>query len=176
MERLAHEPATLKDLVEADLRRAARLIVRIQDEVDPQLRIATPQGDFHVAMTLPGDPEGVQQMFGALSVFMAYRQALGFTMASEIVEPNALYCVGCLGADWLAALSMKSEKKPFSDASFGPLQWLPDESIGAEIRALLPRGQRSISKNELAACEALFGISGRFPAVHIASGEIRGLD
>ena len=40
------EPVTFKDLVEADLRRAARLVIEIQDEIDPQFWIATPEGDY----------------------------------------------------------------------------------------------------------------------------------
>jgi hypothetical protein len=52
MERLPHLES-FRDFVEADLRRAARLIIKVQDELDPQIRIATPEGDFHVAVTLP---------------------------------------------------------------------------------------------------------------------------
>ncbi len=44
MERLPHDPRSLRELVEADLRRAARLLIKIQDEIDPQFRIATPEG------------------------------------------------------------------------------------------------------------------------------------
>ena len=55
MERLAREPRNFKECVEADLRRAARLIIKIQDELDPQFRIATPEGDFWIALTLPPD-------------------------------------------------------------------------------------------------------------------------
>ena len=47
------EPVTFKDLVEADLRRAARLVIKNQDEIDPQFRIATPEGDYWVAVQLP---------------------------------------------------------------------------------------------------------------------------
>ena len=46
MDRMVPEPRTFKELVEADLRRAARLIIKVQDEVDPQFRIATPEGDY----------------------------------------------------------------------------------------------------------------------------------
>ena len=46
-------PATFRDMVFADRRRAARLIVNVQDEIDPQFRIATPEGDYWLAVTLP---------------------------------------------------------------------------------------------------------------------------
>ena len=53
MERLPREPQNLRELVEADLRRAARLIIKIQVEIDPQVRIATPEGDYSIGVTLP---------------------------------------------------------------------------------------------------------------------------
>jgi hypothetical protein len=55
MDRLVPEPRTFKELVEADLRRAARLVIKVQDEIDPQFRIATPEGDYWIAVTLPQD-------------------------------------------------------------------------------------------------------------------------
>ncbi len=48
MDRMPRDPQNFRELVEADLRRAARLIIKIQDEIDPQLPIATPEGDYHV--------------------------------------------------------------------------------------------------------------------------------
>jgi hypothetical protein len=49
MDPLEHEPKTLREFVEADLRRAARLIIKVQDEIDPQFRFSTPEGDYHLA-------------------------------------------------------------------------------------------------------------------------------
>lgn len=46
MDPLPHDPGDLRALVEADLRRAARLAIKIQDEIDPQFRVATPGGDY----------------------------------------------------------------------------------------------------------------------------------
>ena len=51
MDRLPHDPRNLRELVEADLRRALRIIIKIQDEIDPQFRIATPEGDYWIAVT-----------------------------------------------------------------------------------------------------------------------------
>ncbi len=53
MDRLPHDPRNFRELVEADLRRPARLIIKIQDEIDPQFRIATPEVDYWIAVTLP---------------------------------------------------------------------------------------------------------------------------
>jgi len=44
MERLP-QVRNFRDIVEADLRGAARLVLKVQDEIDPQVRIATPEGD-----------------------------------------------------------------------------------------------------------------------------------
>ena len=100
MERLAHEPKNFHDLVEADLRRAARLIIKIQDEIDPQWRIATPSGDWWIATTLPkNDDRGRAVILRVLATFMVWKQALGFTLASELVEPDCVYCCGIGGAE-----------------------------------------------------------------------------
>ena len=53
MNRLPEPLTTFKEFVEADLRRAARLVIKVQDEIDPQFRIATPEGDYSLAVTLP---------------------------------------------------------------------------------------------------------------------------
>jgi hypothetical protein len=97
MDRLPHDPRNFREVVEADLRRAARLIVKVQDEIDPQLRMATPEGDYHLAVTLPADAYGRKVIFRNLALFMAWKQALGFTLASELYEPDSLYCVGFMG-------------------------------------------------------------------------------
>ncbi len=94
MDRLPHDPRNLRELVEADLRRGAQLVIKIQDEIDPQIRVATPEGDYWIAVTLPHDPYGREMVLRHLSLFMAWKQALGFTLASELIEPDAVYCVG----------------------------------------------------------------------------------
>ena len=101
MDRLSTEPATLSELVEADLRRAARLIVRIQDEIDWQLRIATRQGDYHVAVTMPASAHARLAMLQRLGLFMAWKAAYGFTLATELYEPDSVWCAGVSGsASW----------------------------------------------------------------------------
>lgn len=46
-------PITLKDLLLADLRRAQNLITKVHpDPIEPQFRIATPEGDYWIAITL----------------------------------------------------------------------------------------------------------------------------
>ncbi len=52
MERLPNHPWTPKKLIEADLRRPARLVIKIRDEIDPQFRIATPKSRYRIAIEL----------------------------------------------------------------------------------------------------------------------------
>ncbi len=75
MEPLPYEPRTFRDIVEADLRRAARLLVKVQDEIDPQIRIAMPTGDFWIACTLLPSDDGRQAILRALGTFMVWKQA-----------------------------------------------------------------------------------------------------
>ncbi len=105
MERLPHDPKNFREVVEADLRRAARLVIKVQDEIDPQLRIATLEGDFHLAVMLPSDPYGRRTIFRNLELFMTWKQALGFTLASERYQPDSVYCVGVMGRERHACLA-----------------------------------------------------------------------
>ncbi len=88
MERLPHNPQTFRDIVEADLRRAARLAVKIQDEIDPQVRIATPEGDFRIALTFPAGTYARRAVLRTLALFMAWKQAVAFTFASDLHVPD----------------------------------------------------------------------------------------
>ena len=58
MDRLPQDPQNFREMVEADLRRAARLVIKVHDEIEPQFRIATPTGDWWLAVTLPPDEYG----------------------------------------------------------------------------------------------------------------------
>ena len=79
MHPLPHQPATFREVVEADLRRAARLIIAVQDEIDWQLRIATPSGDYHLAVTMPTDDKRAPAVFKNTSGFVYYVSVLGIT-------------------------------------------------------------------------------------------------
>ena len=111
MDHLLQEPKSFREMVEADLRRAGRLIVKVQDEIDPQWRIATPSGDWWLATTLSGDDHGRRSILRALSTFMAWKQAVAFTLASELLEPDCVYCCGVSGSERWAALALLSPEK-----------------------------------------------------------------
>ena len=173
MDPLPHDPRNLRELVEADLRRAARLIIKVQDEIDPQFRIASPEGDFHIAATLPSAPQVRQEVFHHLGLFMAWKQAVGFTLASELYEPDSVYCVGYTRQERRACLARISRfPRPWRARNFGSVEWLPDSSIDPMLSGLLPRGARSIGAADLAALELWFGLGGKFPVVNLATGEV----
>ena len=173
MDPLAHNPRCLREIVKSDLRRAARVIIRIQDEIDPQIRVATPEGDYHIALTLPADPASRQLVFRHLSLFMAWKQALGFTLASELYEPDSVYCVGYMRQERAACLAcITRQPTPWTASNFGPVLWLADHTLDPMLADLLPRGERAIGANELATLETWFGYAGKFPVVNIATGVV----
>lgn len=176
MEPLARAPRTLREIAEADLRRAARLVVKIQDEIDPQVRVATPEGDYWIGMTLPGDDDGRRLVLGALETFMVWKEALAFTFAAELTEPDCLWCCAVSARERHACLSrVRRTPRPWTAASFGAVEWLPASSIDPAIAGLLPRERRALTPKDVSAADKWFGRNGRFPAVHIATGEVRGM-
>jgi hypothetical protein len=50
-------PTSLQQLVLADLERAQQLIIKHHAELDPQWRIASPNGDYYLATHLQANPE-----------------------------------------------------------------------------------------------------------------------
>jgi hypothetical protein len=181
MDRMVPEPRTFKELVEADLRRAARLIIRVQDEVDPQFRIATPEGDYAIAVTLPRETRERALMLRRVSAFMAWKKAIGFILASELHEPDCVYALGMMRQEVIACLArITRTPKPWTAANFGNVEWIHRSLIGQEMIDLLPRSAlpdagRAMSKTEIAMLEKWFGKDGIYPAVHIDTGEVRGV-
>ena len=91
MERLPEPLGSFRDLIEADLRRAARLIVKVQDELDPQLRVATPTGDWAIAVTLPVTPIAMPTTAASSSAATRCRM---FLMMPETVRVSACAAIG----------------------------------------------------------------------------------
>jgi hypothetical protein len=176
MDPLPHEPRTLREFVEADLRRAARLIIKVQDEIDPQFRFSTPEGDYHLSVTLPADLRERHSMLKRISAFMAWKQALGFTLASELIDPDCVYCLGTTAKEVYACLSrVRRQSRPWTKHNFGPVEWIERAQIGQEMIDLLPPRPRAMTPKETAMLHKWFGPDGRYPAVHLPSGELRGI-
>lgn len=173
---LVFMPKSFREVVEADLQRAARLIVKIQDEIDPQFRVATPEGDFWLAVTLPTDDNARRVMMDRIGLFMAWKQAAAFTLASELTAPDCVFAAGVSFTQAYACLApIDRQPRPWNAASFGAVEWLPPQSIGQDLIGLLPRGTRTITAQDVQMLETWFGRNGRFPAVHVPSGEVRGI-
>ena len=173
---MPQDPTNFRELVEADLRRAARLVIKVQDEIDPQFRIACPDGDYALAVTLPADPRERSAMLRRVGTLLAWKQATAFTLACETYEPDAVYCVGISANERHACIArIRRHPKPWTKANFSAVEWLPEASIDPVVAALLPNGPRPLTPKEVAAANKWFGTQGTFPAVHIATGELRGL-
>ena len=76
MRYLPHPPRNFREVVLADLLRAQRLKIRIEDEIDPQFRIASPEGDWWIAMTLDRDLAERKRQMALVSKFMASKLSL----------------------------------------------------------------------------------------------------
>jgi hypothetical protein len=134
-----------------------------------------PEGDYWLAVTLPPDEYGRKVIFRNLSLFMAWKQALGFTLASELTEPDAVYCVGITTKKRYACLArVRREPKPWAANNFGKTERLSEGSIDPMLLDLPPRGARVITARDVTTFEKWFGAKGKFPAVKIETGE-RGL-
>jgi hypothetical protein len=170
MDPLPHSPRTFREAVEADLRRAARIIIRVQHELDPQFRIATPEGDYWLTVPFPRDVRRTA-MLGRVRKFLAWKQAFAFTLASEIVFPDAVQCVGITFHERHACLSrIAREPRPWTKQSFGPVEWLSPNMIGRDILSLLPEGSLALAIADISELQAWFGARGKFPAMRVGTG------
>lgn len=96
---------------------------------------------------------------------MASKLSPSFTMASELAEPDAVYCVGISHRECHGVLSL-IKREPLR---FLPEQWLARDEIDPEILAMLPKGKASLDQRTLMELEDWFGPRGRFPALMIGN-------
>lgn len=162
-------PTTLKDLLLADLRRAQNLITKVHpDPIDPQFRIATPEGDHWIAITLTENAKERTRRLALVSDFMAYKLSFGFTLASEMHEPDSVMAVGVIRDDVDALISLIDRMPKLGTApAFGPPQRVRRENVDPTILALRPRGSRTITSAREKDLLQWFGPQGKFPAVRL---------
>lgn len=159
----------LREIVRFDLERAQRLVRKVHpDPIDPQFRIATPEGDYWIAIMLTEKPKERQRRLQLVSDFMAWKLSPGFVMASELHEPDAVLSIGLMRDEYWALISV-IERKPLS---FGTPKSVLRENMDPEIFKLQPRGSRTITSARMKELELWFGVRGKFPAVKIATGEM----
>jgi hypothetical protein len=124
-------------------------------------------------VTLPKDTYARRVIFRNLALFMAWKQSLAFTLASELIEPDAVYCVGITQRERFACLArIRREPRPWTAANFGDVEWLPESSIDPMLIELLPKGAREITAKDMATLEKWFGRNGKFPAINMVTGEL----
>jgi hypothetical protein len=161
---LPHTPRNFREIVLADLLRAQRLILRVQNEIDPQFRIASSEGDWWIGMTLADGLHERERQMRLVSRFMQWKLSLAFTIASEIMSPDAVYCIGVSHHECYAAMS-RIKRNPIR---FGEVEWLTRSQIGDEYLSLLPRGSAMLDAAAITELEEWFGPSGKFPAVKMS--------
>jgi hypothetical protein len=115
-------------------------------------------------------------MMRRVSAFMAWKLARSFTLASELIEPDCVYCLGVSQTEVLGCLArIQRSPRPWTRANFGRIEWFDRSQIGDEMIELLPKGPRPVTPKETAMLHKWFGPHGRFPAVHIPTGTLRGV-
>ena len=163
-------PRNFREMLQADMRRAQNLISKVHpDPIDPQFRIATPEGDYWIALTLPDNVKERAKRLALVSDFMAWKLSPGFTLASELHEPDSVYVAGIMYMEQHGLLSLIT-RKPLS---FTDPRWLNRDEVGEDIAALLPRGSRTITTAKEKELHQWFGMGGKFSAVRLeADGTI----
>ena len=165
MRYLTHTPRNFREIVLADFLRAQRLILRVQDEIDPQFRIASPEGDWWIGMMLDKNLAERERQMRLVSRFMRWKLSPSFTIASELMEPDAVYCIGVSHRECHGVMSLITR----NPIDFAPEQWLTREQIGDAIPSMLPAGATVLDTRAIAELEEWFGPSGKFPAVKIGT-------
>jgi len=159
-------PNTFADLVDADLKRATGLVRKCHpDPIDPQFRIASPEGDLWLGITLPDDTNKRLYIFRLISDLMALKQSPAFTFACELAEPDAVYCAGVSFSDTQLRLSTIN-RQPLS---FSKSITLDPAQLDPQIKNLLARGALNIQPDRLSELQKWFGPSGKFPVLSVAS-------
>jgi hypothetical protein len=95
--------------------------------------------------------------------------------------PDCVYALGVWRDQVHACLArITRTPNPWTARNFGKVEWMAREQIGQEMIDLLPRSAVGdagwvMTKIEIAMLEKWFGKDGIYPAVHIETGEVRGV-
>lgn len=135
-------------------------IVLGREEVVPRFRVVCPEGDWTVFVPLPDDIGERQRCMQLLYGFMAWKSATAFMMSTELIKPDCVLSAGIGRSDVLIA-ARPILRKPLT---LGPIEWLPRDSVGDEVIALLPRGRVTLDPDTEAALVRAFGDGGEFEA------------
>lgn len=152
-----------------DLERALR-IVRDGHEVVPVWRIFAPDGDFRILTRFdPDKPEQRERVFALMPRFMAWKMATAFILTAETwLGPErarsgeeAVLTVGVSHQERLGVIR-RIRRTPA--LSFKEPEWLGADSLDETYFRLLLAGESTITAEEAAMLEAVFGEHGEMPA------------
>lgn len=148
MDRMPKSLTVLPNFVDANLRRAARPIVYFQNEIDPQFRIATSDGDYRLAVTLSTTPTMPKQIkLRRVSTFIVRKQAVRFTLTSELMEPDCVYCSDIDHTQMRAGASPITRRpRAWIRHNSGAVEWIDRAQVDGELLALLSRSGRIDAK------------------------------
>lgn len=157
-------------VVLAELERGIRLKLAAGTELDPQFRLATPEGDYAVAVTLPNDPAGRAEMFAYLADLFRWKQVGAFTMVAEAVSLRGVIASGVRYGETACAVAPLLAEDAVSPESYGAVSWFGAEAVGNDIISLLPSGRAEMTADEVRKLEEMFGRKGRFPLEGVMRG------
>jgi hypothetical protein len=135
-------------------------IVLAREEVVPRFRVICPDGEWTIFVPLPDDIGERQRRMQLVYGFMAWKSAIAFVMSSELKEPDCVIA-GAVSRDRVLLAARPILRKPLT---VGPIEWLPESSVGEEVVALLPRGAVTLDTETEAALVRAFGTGGEFEA------------
>ena len=133
-------------------------IVPGREEVVPRFRVICHDGDLTIFVPLPDDIGERQRRMQLVYGFMAWKSAVAFVMSSELKVPDCVIA-GSVSRDGVLVAARSILRRPLS---VGPIEWLPESSVGDEVVALLPRGRVTLNPETEAALVRAFGTGGEF--------------
>ena len=114
-----------------------------------QLRIATPEGDYHLSVMMPKDDYERKVMLRRLETFMQWKQAMAFTSAVEVEKPAAIYATGMSRTERVNCIAQfRHRPKPWTSANFGEIRWLPESAIDSALVSMFPARPRALTPKE----------------------------
>jgi hypothetical protein len=165
------EMLRLCELVLCDLARAQRMMLRAQDDIKPQYRIATPEGDYYAAPSLAGGVAERLCQINALQWLMSWKRAFGYVMAAGLRAPDAIFAIGVTPVQVVGAIA-GIVRRNGAPVGFEEPCWLTRSQIGDEMTDLLPREPQTLTPEMFRAIELHYGATGKFPVMRISDGQI----
>ena len=111
----------------------------------------------------PASPSQRDRMVYLAGRYMHWKMATGFVMCAEIVLGRGVEAVASVAVSSTERMGVIRRIKREATLHFGPREWLAEESFDTTYFALLPKGQATISAEEVAEFSVIFGENGEVP-------------